>query len=816
MRGWQKLLEWKQEEEEGLILQRRLTPAAEEWKIQQQPRFLWNANPRLDLLKKELNSDGNWLNKVETEFVQRSIRKRRRNTRVRWSLAGSVILGSVIFSAAIWLQLQQTELRAKAARAEVLLSTDPVNALVLAIQATGQNISLSKLLPFEKILLPVQSSILNVVQEAREANRFSSENNSHVESLAVSPDSQYIASGHDDGILRLWDRQGKLINKTQVIYERRVNFVAFVSMPDGQYIVSFDEDDMVRLWDFKGKPHNSIRPFKIPNNSVIALSKNGKYIVSGHQDGTLQRWDLNGNRISQPFPMHESEHEFDSKVLSIAVSHNGRYIVSSSRESVQLWDLNTNSKKEIFKEAKVEGYPLVTLSLSTNDDYIVGGQANPQTDDVSGGMRLWYIDKEIESTTFQVHTRAISKVQVSANSEYILSGVMDGTIKVVNKFGNLITQFQNSGGSIALSPDNSYVVGNSGGEIRIFDLKGTLIGDREFKYPEFQNIPTFYKTVSSPDDKYIISNSKALNLRDRKGQILLSFKEKTVHGVYFVNFTPDGNYIVTGSYNGKVEFWNREGKRIRQFSIGESHIIGLSSQAQSIITVTRNNNMLQLWDQFGNSFGKEFKIGEYDRITLSPNGKIIVTSKDIDSKGEDSQLLSLWDLKGKRIGKPIQIDHKVTSIALSPDGNKIITGIGLSNEIRLWDLTGKQIGNTFRGHPDNIHSVAFSPNGEYTVSQSVCNTDECPLESSTRPTLWLLDLEGNPIGNFLHIGYATDNIPVTSDSKYILTYSGVLYPANWEGGLEVACNRLRYHPVLQKPKTDEAKAAKETCQKYIW
>ncbi|NES06077.1 MAG: hypothetical protein F6K22_26690 [Okeania sp. SIO2F4] len=29
--GWQKLLMWKQEHEESLILQRRLTPAAEEW-----------------------------------------------------------------------------------------------------------------------------------------------------------------------------------------------------------------------------------------------------------------------------------------------------------------------------------------------------------------------------------------------------------------------------------------------------------------------------------------------------------------------------------------------------------------------------------------------------------------------------------------------------------------------------------------------------------------------------------------------------------------------------------------------------------------
>ena len=34
--------------------------------------------------------------------------------------------------------------------------------------------------------------------------------------------------------------------------------------------------------------------------------------------------------------------------------------------------------------------------------------------------------------------------------------------------------------------------------------------------------------------------------------------------------------------------------------------------------------------------------------------------------------------------------------------------------------------------------------------------------------------------------------------------------------LQVACNRLQDHPVLKNPKDEEAKGAKETCQKYVW
>jgi hypothetical protein len=79
VRGWHRLLSWIQENREVLLLQRRLTPAAIEWKLKAKHHaaFLWDKNPYLDVLKQVLDSNDNWLNQVETEFVQRSLRKKR-------------------------------------------------------------------------------------------------------------------------------------------------------------------------------------------------------------------------------------------------------------------------------------------------------------------------------------------------------------------------------------------------------------------------------------------------------------------------------------------------------------------------------------------------------------------------------------------------------------------------------------------------------------------------------------------------------------------------------------------------------------------
>ncbi len=46
VRGWQKLLVWKQEEQESLLLQRRLTPAAEEWKNLEYQKSILVCEPR--------------------------------------------------------------------------------------------------------------------------------------------------------------------------------------------------------------------------------------------------------------------------------------------------------------------------------------------------------------------------------------------------------------------------------------------------------------------------------------------------------------------------------------------------------------------------------------------------------------------------------------------------------------------------------------------------------------------------------------------------------------------------------------------------
>ena len=67
-------------------------------------------------------------------------------------------------------------------------------------------------------------------------------------------------------------------------------------------------------------------------------------------------------------------------------------------------------------------------------------------------------------------------------------------------------------------------------------------------------------------------------------------------------------------------------------------------------------------------------------------------------------------------------DDAVNSVALSPDGSKIISGSD-DKTIRVWDASiGVEILPPLRGHDDSILSVVFSPDGSKIISGSLDDT----------------------------------------------------------------------------------------------
>src|SRR6266702_1989681 len=109
----------------------------------------------------------------------------------------------------------------------------------------------------------------------------------------------------------------------------------------------------------------------------------------------------------------------------------------------------------------------------------------------------------------------------------------------------------------------------------------------------------------------------------------------------------------------------------------------------------------------------------------------------------------------------INVGGAVRSIALSPDGQRIVSGSD-DRTIRVWNATtGETEAGPFTGHTDPVRSVAFSPDGQRIVSSSDDKTirvwNATTGETAAGPfrqTNWVFSVAFSPDGQRIVSGSA--------------------------------------------------------------
>jgi WD40 repeat protein len=707
VRGWQRLLMWKQEEEESLLLQRRLTPAATEWdsvknKDKEQPKgildqtdpvlnwldrrllsvenlvneipaklarllrraenqqgqsrekpvqFLWNANPYLDVLDRELKSDDNWLNQVEAEFVQESVWQKRRNLSWRWRIAIAVILGLSGLTLSTLLnqrQAQIEQIRASKQSAQLNLGANQALEGIIEGLRAGKSLNhpLLQLLkpdPQLKLREQIEGTLQQAVYTVRESNRL--EGHRGTVRSRFSPNGQLLASAGGDGTIRLW-KQGKLLRKWNSEQSAVIN-LRF--SPDGQLLASAGEDGTVRVWNLDGERLTELKGHTGLVRS-IKFSPDGQLLASGGADGTIRLWVQ--EQLLRTW-------KADEEVWDLMFSPDGRLLASVGDDGkIRLWNL----QGQLLQEWQANQGKLHSIIFSTDGQRLASGGKD-------GTVSLWNLQGQPLGKPFEGHTGIIWDLAFSPDSQRLASVAGDGTARLWNLQGQQLLQLQGHAGpvrSVSFTPDEGQLAtAGDDSTVRLWDLK----------------------------------ERQQVNL---KGHTRL---------VTSIQFSPDGQLLASAAEDGTIRLWNLDGQQLREWKAGRGSVNSVSfKQNGQLLASAGEDGTVRLWNLDGQQLGKPFEAhtDSVNSVDLSPDGILLA------SAGED-HTVRVWNLHGQQLAKFTGHQDPVRSLSFSPD-SQLIASAGDDSTVRVWNLQNNQQERVFQGHLGAVHSVSFSPDGQLLAS----------------------------------------------------------------------------------------------------
>ncbi len=236
------------------------------------------------------------------------------------------------------------------------------------------------------------------------------------------------------------------------------------------------------------------------------------------------------------------------------------------------------------------------------------------------------------------------------------------------------------------------------------------------------------------------------------------------HGEVFVGaaFAQQGTLVVTVSLHGTIQIWDvRTGLPVEQPLIHDATIttMAMAPDGRQLATVS-NTNEVRFWDilsrrPIGKLSASESRIR---CITYDAESSVVAI-------GSDDGLIQRFDTNVLRpLAEPIDAGNSVWSLAFSPDGKRLLSGLSYQNPdlgllrgtAQLWDLsTGAATGLAI-DHSRQVSAVAFSPDGD----QFATGTYEWIVR------LWDANSQ-TPVGDPITSAGIIENIDFSRDGRHI-------------------------------------------------
>jgi len=543
-----------------------------------------------------------------------------------------------------------------------------------------------------------------------------------VTSLSFSYDGTFIAGGLEDTTVKVWlvangEEYNTLTGHTQLVTDVEYS-------PAGDILASSSGDSSIRLWDITtGELVNTlddhagfVTKISFAPDGARLVSSSADETMTGSSEDTVDRtvriWDVEtGDNILTIDPR-------SGFVRDVEFSPDGQTVASTS------WDFDNGGTARIYDATTGEELRrfFAHRDVITNIEYSPDG-TQMVTASWDKSIRFWDIDKAVEVQSFVDLPERVIDIDFTPDGEYMM-------IAHGNVGDNNITTYEDN------PVDTS---------AWLWDLQNRTQAQVFSGHEDWT-----WTTDISPDGTLVASGSGPLRLPEDgsevdttvriwdidTGEEIRTLRDHT-DTVDSVKFTPDGAFLLSASWDGKVNRWD-------------------------VIT----GQLLATYE------GHE---GRVYMLDLMPNGEQFI------SAGADGTL-KLWDIDTGEVVRTFEgHEGEVNGVDINADGT-IMMSASSDGFIRMWDIDTAETIRTFEGHESSVNYAVLSPDETFVIS------------TSWDDTVRMWDAEtGDELRQFVGHTGNTFGIAITSDNSILLTTSSDTTVRMWDIATGEELNRFDQH-----------------------
>jgi WD40 repeat protein len=500
---------------------------------------------------------------------------------------------------------------------------------------------------------------------------------SWVTALAFNPDRTILATGHDDGRVRLWNFDSQALIVELRDHESPISALAFSA--DGKRLATAGEDRAIHIIDMATR--NKVKSLTGHTDRVpaIAWHPNGNLLASAGWDTTARLWDV---ARGEPLMLLNSHSD---QVLTLAFNHDGSLLACADSDNViHVWDNPISGR---------------TLSV------------------------------------LEGHTDEIRALAFSPDGQRLASAGNDQAVHIWDPRAGRLLAGQNAQSLHAISVAEKRLASNCGGtSLELYNLEtgkaippsGAAVPMIAARRPEPDDLST-RKTGTimpggvalSPDARTLVAGSadSYLHIWD------LSTNEppKQVRGswgpVGNIAFSPDCKLFASAcADDGTCWLWSMETQDV--FLLIPEATDGCSVDAVAFhpnnrwlacggidwLSTRGSDGAICMWDVVDRQRLFIFE-GGVSSLAFHPNGRWLAGASLIDEQ------VTLWDVTDAQAQVVRLAGHqeRVRAVAFSPNGKWLVSA-GDDRTLRVWHGESfEEVGAWQFDAP--IKALAFSPDG---------------------------------------------------------------------------------------------------------